>query len=341
MIVEHLYANTFGSHIGKYSKRLKITQGGNVLSQAPLLHLQSVTISSRGVSISADAIEACCTQGVPILFLTDHGNPYASLYSSGLTGTVITRREQLLAYYTERGTQIALAIARAKIANQEATLKYIAKNRKETSPDIYSLLTDMARTLRDSQASLDQLSHTALLDEIRTSLMGIEGYASRLYWEAISYTIPDTYGWTGRTGRGATDPINSLLNYGYGILYSRIEQATILAGLDPYAGFLHTDRSGKPSLVLDLIEEFRQIVVDRLVIGLANRNFKVEQHSDGRLCDDVRSMYASKVLAHLESTTRYQGKRYPLRFIIQNQARRLASYLRGQVECYEPFQATW
>jgi CRISPR-associated protein Cas1 len=77
--------------------------------------------------------------------------------------------------------------------------------------------------------------------------------------------MPEQYDWPGREGRGAQDPLNSLLNYGYGILYGQVEQAIILAGLDPYAGFLHADRPGKPSLTLDLIEEFRQVAIDRVV----------------------------------------------------------------------------
>lgn len=341
MIVEHLNADTFGSHIGKYSKRLKVTQGKTVLLEAPLLHLQSVLITSRGVSISSDAIEACCEKGIPIIFLTQQGNPYASLYASGLTGTVLTRREQLLAYYDKRATHLALSIASAKIHNQESMLKYLAKNRKESQPELHTQLTDIILTLRDSTATLDQMSDDIPITEARASIMGVEGYAARCYWEAIATVIPDDYEWQGRVGRGAVDALNSLLNYGYGILYSRIEQAVILAGLDPYAGFLHTDRAGKPSLVLDLIEEFRQIVIDRLVIGLATRHYKVEQHQDGRLCDDIRSNYAQKVLDHLDSSAHYMGKRYPLRFIIQNQARCLAAYLRGKTEQYEPFLATW
>jgi len=341
MIIEHLNADTFGSHIGKYSKRLKVTQGGEVLTQAPLLHLQSVMISSRGVSISADAIQACCERGIPILFMTDHGNPYASLHSSGLTGTVLTRREQLLAYYDYRATHIAVAMATAKICNQQATLKYLAKNRKEAQPDLHTHLNDLALDLQDSVAALDQLPADTGIDEVRGSIMGIEGNAARLYWQGVGAVLPEDYCWPGRTGRGATDPINSLLNYGYGILYSRVEQAVILAGMDPYAGFLHADRSGKPSLVLDLIEEFRQMVVDRLVIGLAARQFNIAQADNGLLADDVRKTYAEKVLAHLDSTTRYMGKRYPLRFIVQNQARRLAAYLRGKTEIYETYRATW
>ncbi len=345
MIVEHLIADTFGTHIGKYSKRLKITQKGQTLAQAPLLHLQSVIVCSRGVSISADAIEACCEHGIPILFLTDYGTPYASLHAAGLTGTVLTRREQLLAFYDWRGTHIALIVAHAKIQNQEATLKYLAKNRKDTDPPTYEHLNETALSLRDGLAAVDRLyrnvGHATIDEKIRAEIMGIEGHAGRLYWDAVATVIPDDYDWTGRTGRGAIDPINSLLNYGYGILYGKVEQAIILAGLDPYAGFLHADRAGKPSLVLDLVEEFRQIAVDRLVLGLVARNYSVEQDAAGRLCDDFRKSYAEKVLAHLNSSTRYQGKRYPIRYIIQNQARVLAGFLRGTTEKYKPFHATW
>jgi CRISPR-associated protein Cas1 len=177
--------------------------------------------------------------------------------------------------------------------------------------------------------------------DIRDHVMGAEGNASRRYWAAVGKVLPEHYGWSGRIGRGATDPINSLLNYGYGILYGQIEQAILLAGLDPYAGFLHADRPGKPSLVLDLIEEFRQVAVDRLVFGLANRNYTVQQNEQGRLLDEMRRGFAEKVLEHLSVEMRYEGKRFPLRFIIQNQARNLAAFLRKNREHYVPFKATY
>lgn len=169
--------------------------------------------------------------------------------------------------------------------------------------------------------------------------MDIEGNATRLYWAAVRLILPPEYGWTKREGRGATDPINSLLNYGYGILYSQVERALVLAGLDPYAGFVHVDRPGKPSLVLDVIEEFRQACVDRVVFGLANRHFEVAQNEQGQLSEETRRSYADHILKHLESQMYYQGKRYPLRHILQMQARQLARFLRGQTATYAPFKA--
>lgn len=340
MILEHLIADTFGTHIGKYSERLKVTQGGTTLSQAPLLHLKSVHITSRGVSISAGAIEACCERGIPIIFISNQGNSYASLYASGLTGTVLTRRAQLLAYYNEKGRGFALEIAMAKIHNQATNLKYLAKTRKESDPQMYQELHLRAGEVMDWIAHLDRVNGSAV-DEIRNEVLAAEGNAARRYWSAIAALMPEYYDWPGREGRGANDPLNSLLNYGYGILYGQIERAVILSGLDPYAGFLHADRPGKPSLVLDLIEEFRQVGIDRVVFGLANREFNVVQDDRGLLEPETRRSLAEKILKHLDATVRYEGKRYPLAFVIQSQARHLATYLRGDRASYTAFRATW
>ncbi|MCK6579481.1 MAG: CRISPR-associated endonuclease Cas1 [Anaerolineae bacterium] len=337
-IVSHLIADSFGSHIGKYSERLKITRNGETLAQAPLLHLQSLHITSRGISISADALEACCERGIPVHFLDSQGSPYANIYAAALTGTVRTRREQLRAYDDERGALLGVAIARGKIENARITLKYFAKSRRDTEQG--AALLEAENDLIEPLAALDRLDRLHI-DDLRPHILAVEGRAARCYWDAVGHILPTEYGWTGRTTRGATDPVNSLLNYGYGILYSQIERALVLAGLDPFAGFVHADRPGKPSLVLDLIEEFRQTVVDRVVVGLVSRRFGVEQDEHGRLTEDVRRKYAEHILDHLESKVKVQGERCTLRHVIQTQARHLASALRGESAAYVPYRAEW
>ncbi len=100
--------------------------------------------------------------------------------------------------------------------------------------------------------------------------MGIEGQASHEYWLGISDVLDEDWGFKGRSGRGAQDPVNSLLNYGYAVVESEIWKSIYLAGLDPYCGFLHSDRYGRASLVYDLIEEFRQQIVDKTVLSIVN-----------------------------------------------------------------------
>lgn len=340
MIVEHLIADTFGTFVGKHHQRLRITRQQETIIEAPLLHLRSVQILNSGISVSADALEACCEQGIPIFFMDAFGRCYASVYASGLGATVLTRRQQLLAYYDARGVAIAKAVTLGKLHNQAATLKYMAKNRKTTAPEIYRELRLTADEIRDAQGQIEALSGEQI-DTVRDVIMGIEGNAGQRYWSAVRLIVPESYGWTTRQHRGAQDPVNSLLNYGYGILYSRIEQALVLAGLDPYAGFLHADRPGKPSLVLDLIEEFRQVVVDRVVFGLVARGFKVEQHDDGKLTIETRRTLTEHLLSHLDSSMRYDDKRFPLRSIVQSQARRMAAFLRGETSVYQPFEGEW
>ncbi len=339
-IVHELFADVFGSHIGKHSQRLMYTKGKTVLAQAPLMHLQQVIIASRGVSISADAIAECCERGIPLFFLNSIGEPIASLYAPGLGGTVLTRRAQLASYGDGRGAAISLAIAGAKINNQAATLKYVAKSRKESDPALYDLLRDASIEMAGQAEKLLDLQGMTL-DDLRVYLMAFEANAAIHYWAALRQVVPEMYGWTERTTRGATDPVNSLLNYGYGILKTRVDSALHLAGLDSFAGFIHADRPGKPSLTLDMMEEFRSVAVDRLVIGLVNRRYTVEMTEWGELHEDVRRSFAGKMREHLQATVRYDGARFPIALVIQKQARRLAAYLRGETETYLPYKAEW
>jgi CRISP-associated protein Cas1 len=337
-IVTHLVADQFGSHIGKYSERLRVTQRGETLAQAPLLHLESVHILNHGVSLSADALEACCERGIPVFFLDSIGTPYAAVYSAGLVGTVITRREQMRAYDDWRGGHFGLRIAEGKITNQATTLKYLAKTRKDTPQG--EALQLAATEVMDYSAWLTRLQGERI-DELRDGILAAEGNAAKRYWSAVREVIPAEYGWTAREGRGALDPINSLLNYGYGILYGQIERALVLAGLDPFAGFLHADRPGKPSLTLDLIEEFRQMAVDRVVFGLANRRYTIEQDEKGRLSEATRKGYAEHILDHLQAGVRYGTERVPLAQAIQKQARRLVAFVRGDAPEYVAYKAEW
>ena len=131
-IVTELVVDQFGAFVRKHQGRLQVIVKEEKVAEAPLMHLQRVIVSGRGVSLSSDLIAACCEEGIPIHFLDSHGHPYAALYSAGLTGTVLSRREQLAAYLDQRGVEVGRALAHAKIANQAAFLRYVAKYRQET-----------------------------------------------------------------------------------------------------------------------------------------------------------------------------------------------------------------
>lgn len=336
----HLFVQARGAFIGKHQGRLRVTKEKERLDEVPLLHLQQVIVSGSGVSLSSDVVAACAEDGIPIHFVSSTGTPRASLYSAGLTGTVLTRRAQLRAYDGPLGVMLARAFTLGKLQNQANLLRYTAKYRKESDPAIYAALSTVAAEVVDSVQAARQIAGQTV-EEVRDQLMGVEGRYAARYWGALAALVPSSLAWPGRETRGATDPFNQVLNYGYGILYGQVEHTIILAGLDPYAGLLHADRPGKPSLVLDLIEEFRQAVVDRPLLGQITRGWVIERDEDGRLADATRARIVEKVLERLEASEPYEGKRQPLRHILQCQARQIATFVRGERPEYLPFVMGW
>ena len=329
-----------GTFLSKHQGRIRVMQAREMVREVPLIHLKQIIIVDSGVAISSVVIQMCSLEGIPIHFLDSRGVALASLYSAGLTGTVLTRRAQLLAYTTQAGVALAKAFITGKLENQANLLRYMAKYQKEHDPALHQEMMLVAVEMRDFVAEL-ALLQAEQIEEIRERLLSVEGRAAQRYWAVVARLLPPELNWPGRETRGALDAFNSALNYGYGILYSQVERALTLAGLDPYGGFLHADRPGKPSLVLDLIEEFRQCIVDRTIIALVHKRVTLEQDSEQRLVETTRRKIAEKVLERLESSELYEKKRQSLRSILQSQARHLALSVRGERTCYEPFISGW
>jgi CRISPR-associated protein Cas1 len=340
-----LILSGFGIYLGKKSERLQIKVGGKVAKGAdgsayefPFFRISEVVIASRGVSISSDLVREFCERGIRLSFVELSGRPYAMLTSPILTATVESRREQLLAYNDARGVEFGRLIVRGKIRNQRHLLLYCGKYLKQSDPERYALLADLAHKLRQLEIKARKVEG-ATIAEKRQELMGLEGVAGRLHWQGFKTIVEGKAEFMGRVHRGADDALNALLNYGYGILYAHVWGAVVNAGLEPFAGFLHVDRPGKPSLVLDLVEEFRQPVVDRTVIAFVNLGQTVEM-KEGMLDEDSRRALAERILQRLASPEPFRGQQFQIRSIIQMQARSLVSFLRGKGK-YKPFSFRW
>jgi CRISPR-associated protein Cas1 len=334
-----LILDKYGQFLGKHSERLMVKEKGQTIEEVPLLHLETVLITSRGVLLSSDAVEVCAERGIDIILAPGNGAILARLSGPTLVGTVKTRREQLFAYQDQRGFQLAKAMASGKISNQKNLLRYFAKYRKTTDKTLYAIMEEASQKLDLLAEELEKLE-AENIDSVREQILNVEGRSASLYWDTIKALIADDIAWLGREHRGATDPINSALNYGYAILYTQVDRAVVLAGLDPFAGFVHVDRSGKPSLVLDLIEEFRQPVVDRAVFSMLGKGTEIQVDDNGMLKDQSRRTIAEKVLERLDGEERYKGAKHKLKTIILRQAQSVASFLRGE-EPYKPFVAGW
>ena len=304
----------------------------------PLSRLRSVTVSGRGVTISSDLIGALIERGVGLSFLTRRGAPVAQLSAPGLGGTVQTRRSQLAAYHTALGVQLAVAFVRGKLRNQRHQLQYSGKYLKANDAERFARLEKKIAAIKNLGRQLVDFQGEDL-DTVRDKLMGFEGTGARMYWEGVSIILEGHVEFPGRVTRGAIDPINSALNYGYGILYAQVSAAVVNAGLELYAGFLHVDRAGKPALVLDLVEEFRAPVVDRSILAIVNQGTRIDVDEYG-LTGATRRLVADRVLERLKTPVPYEGKHWPLSAIIQNQARHLAVAVRGE-RAYQSFASRW
>lgn len=263
------------------------------------------------------------------------GKPYASLVSPNLGGTVKTRRAQLLSYEDARGVMLGRAFALGKLRSSANNLKYYAKYRKSADRAAYDFVYRRVDGIEALARQTEDIEGEKV-GEVRGALLNVEGRAANLYWEGVRRIVPE---FPGREGRGASDLVNSLLNYGYGILYNRVLSAVTRAGLDPFAGYVHTDRPGKPSLVLDLIEEFRAPVVDRAILGALGMGFKVGM--DGEYLDEkTRKLAAARVRERLAVRVTHRGKKQTLENIVHAQARSVASFVRDGTP-YKPFVGSW
>lgn len=306
--------------------------------ELPLFRISEIIVTGTGVAISSDLIEECCERGIRLAFLTPGGKPFALLSSPMLTATVQTRREQFAAYGNERGLEFARAIVRGKLGNQAALLKYFGKYLKDAIPEAFAVVTTAIRGIDADRRRTDTVMGPSV-DEARGALLAIEGSAGKHYWSGVRKLLDGHAAFSAREHRGAPDPVNSALNYGYGILYTQVWGALMNAGLEPFAGFLHVDRPGKPSLALDLIEEFRQPVVDRAVIALLTKGTEIETR-EGMLMDESRQAVAAAVLERLDGEVNFRGRRQRVRSVIQIQARNLAMHLRGG-DAYRAFAFKW
>jgi CRISPR-associated protein Cas1 len=305
--------------------------------EIPLFRVGEIVLPSRGVSVSTDLIEEAAMRGIPITFTGASGQPYAMITSPMLTATIATRRAQLRAMDRAEGATLARAFVAGKLRNQASLLVYFAKAEKGEA-DRRSRALAAAMEVRKAR-KLALGVEGAHPDAVRESLLGAEGLGARAYWSGVRALLEGHCAFEGRRGRGAIDPVNALLNYGYGIMASRAWAALLHAGLDPFAGMLHADRSGKPSLVLDLMEELRAPAVDRAV--LAHVRLGQPVRFEGTFLDEpTRKAIAAAVLERLEAPVSLSGQKIQLGSVIQRQARAVATHVRKEGE-YKSFAMTW
>jgi CRISPR-associated protein Cas1 len=340
LLLQELVVDDYGIHIGKTSERIVLRKNKEVIGEYSILEMEDLIIMSRGVNLSTDVFQLLLENGVQV-YLTDYREePYAMIYSPFLHGTVKTRKEQFASLGDSRGVHVTKQFAYGKIQNQINTLKYYLRSREGEEREL--LIKEITKMERYINAIVSLTGNN--VDEIRPKILNCEGLAAQHYWTGVKVLLGDKASeFTGRVSWNPTDGVNLMLNYGYSIIGSRVLGAIVRSGLEPYAGFIHTDRSGKESLRFDMVEEFRAPIVDRVVISMISRGFKpqkVEMDDGITLHKETRNQLRENLFRRLDTRERYKGKEYLLKTIIQLQARSLASFFR-EGKPYKAFIARW
>ena len=333
-----LFITTQGAYLSKYGEALQVKVEDETRLQLPLHTLGGIVCFGQ-VSMSPWLMARCAEDGIAISFLSEHGKFLAKV-SGHTPGNVLLRREQ---YRRADDGSASAAIARsmiaAKVANGRSVLLRAGRDYPDAPgrPALETAAAHMARCLR-------MLPGTSTLDAIR----GVEGDSANAYFGAFDHliTVPGTaFAFSGRSRRPPLDPVNALLSFLYAMLGHDARAACETSGLDSQVGFLHRDRPGRPSLALDLMEEFRPFIADRLALTLINRQqvrasgFR-QSESGAFLMDDAtrkevlvsyqRRKQDTIVHPFLEEET-------TVGLLLQLQARLLARHLRGDLDAYPAF----
>ena len=284
--------------------------------------VRSIAITT-GASLSTDAIQLAMEKNIDIVFLDEVGHPYGRVWHGRPGSTTAIRREQLRLADTEKGLRLALEWLLRKFDNQVEFLREARQRRSRLS----AALTEKIDALLELRQALAGVSGE--LDAVRGTIMGFEGRAGRTYWEAVNLLLPENFQFEARSRNPAKDEFNCLLNYSYGVLYGTVERACILAGLDPYVGFIHTDHYQKKSLVFDLIECYR-VWADETVVGLFAAR-KVKQEMFDKLQNGLKLNKAGKAVlmeqfsAYLDEGIRYRNRNIKRRDTVQLDCHRLGN----------------
>ena len=335
-----LSINQPGVLIGISRKRITVKKKGKNILRVPTANVKYISVFSGGILLSSDLIHYCTRHDIPIDIFKSNGELSARLYDPVSPNETLWQA-QLQALRDKRGVTLAKTWVSNKINNQLKLLKYFLKSRK-TKP----YAKEMEEKIKNMKAIKSSMPLMAIdkLKDLRQSLFGKEGGSGALYWGGVKLLLEDNkegkVKFESRKRKGATDLVNVLLNYGYGILYSRVWDALLRAQLSPYISYLHTMRKGKPTLSFDLIEEFRQSVVDRTVIAMLNRGV-ILKLKNGQLQEASRKLLVNKILERLNSFENFRGQRLRLSEIIRLQARALAQYIETPNYVYKPYALKW
>ena len=327
-----IYVTQEDAFIGKTDERLTVKADKKIILDVPSIKVDGIVVLGRA-TISPAAISELLERKIPLTFLTENGK-YMGKLEPELTKNIFVRAAQWKAAgESPQAIHLVRGFVRGKLKNYRNTL--YRNQRKYPEVDLQGAITHLENAI----APIDKT------DKIN-SLRGLEGAGSAAYFGAFNQLIrSDGFSFHTRNRRPPTDPVNSLLSFGYSLLRHDIQSAVNIVGFDPYLGYLHYQHYGRPGLALDLMEEFRPLVVDGVVLQSINLrilkpgDFTIEPLSNAVFLSkegrrEFLKLYAQKKQSEFKHPV--LGRKCTYQEAFEIQARLLAKYLMGEIEKYAP-----
>lgn len=333
-----LFVTTQGSYLSKEGECVLISIDRVEKTRIPLHMLHGIVCFGQ-VSCSPFLLGYCAELGIAVTFLTEYGR-FLCQMQGPVRGNILLRRSQYrMADNYYQTALLARLFVIGKIGNARVTLARVLRDHpgKTDEVKIKNVQHLLAGCIKRLQEAADQ-----------ELIRGIEGEAAKAYFSVFNECITNTdpaFRFDGRNRRPPLDRVNCLLSFIYTLMTHDIRSALESCGLDPAAGFLHKDRPGRPSLALDMLEEFRSYIGDRLVLSLINRgqvqakDFEVSETGAVVMKDDARktviTVYQQR--KQEEIVHPFVGEKMPAGLLWHMQAMLLARYIRGDIDTYPPF----
>jgi CRISPR-associated protein Cas1 len=329
-----LVINSYGASLHRLGELFQIKVDGRDVKVAAQ-KVRSLLITT-GAHFSSDTIQLALEHNIDVIILDKFGHPSGRFWPAKMGSTAAIRRRQIQVAESPESLEVIRAWTGAKLQNQADFLEQLARRRPPRAAEF----ADAVSEIRAENERLTGL--TGSVEELRNQILMLEGRAAASYWQLMGTLPPTPFQFKSRTKHPARDSYNAMLNYAYGVLYSHVDRACIIAGLDPFVGFLHTDNYNKRSLVFDLIEPFR-IWADRIVTKLfTGRRCHETMFSSSRdgitLEKEAKALLLGELNTYLDEAIHYQlksgrkGKTHQIkrRACIQAEAHTLANRLLGK-----------
>ncbi len=328
-----LYITEQGATLRKEGDLLVVSKDGQTLQEVWAIKVEQVVLFGN-IHVTTPAIHYLLKEGIDCVFNSGYGKYYGRLFSTESRFGQLRQQQLEIVARADARLAVAREIVRGKLLNQRTLLQRYLREK----PD--PVLDAGVSGIMDCVEKLDKAAAVA-------SVMGQEGQAGALYFKAFKTLLKQDLGFAGREHRPPPDPVNSLLSFGYSLLTNGLNSAVHAVGLDPFLGFLHSTEYSRPSLALDLVEEFRPVIVDSVVLRAVNtRAITVEDFAPPDasrpgvfLNQDGIKKYLRHYEERVETTVLHPVDKVQVTYrrAFELQARHLARVILGQETTYMPF----